>query len=36
MNDLQDTVDINIMPLLTDKCNEARKDEVQSHRPHGQ
>lgn len=28
MNDLQDTVDINIMPFLTDKWNEAKKDEV--------
>lgn len=36
MNDLQDTEDINIMPFLTDRWNEAKKDEVQSHRPHSQ
>lgn len=35
-NDLQDTVDINIMPFLTDRWNEAKKDEVQSHRSHSQ
>lgn len=34
MNDLQDTVSINIMPFLTDRWNERKKDEVQSHRQH--
>lgn len=35
LKDLQDMVNINIMPFLTDRWNEVKRDEVQSRRWHG-